>query len=395
MINVTASLTTKKNNYYVVTYYRDIFNKIHRKTHKTGIKAIKGNKKQAERKKEEIRNELEKTVNSIKDLSSFEKNNTEIIKFCDYMVMWLETIKPTIVETTYAGYYRIIHGKIYNYFYKLGVTLQELKPYHIQNFYNELYKLGLKSNTILHYHANIRKALQQAVKKELIPSNPADKIDKPKSEKFIGNFYTKTEFKKLFTLIKNTPIKIPVLLASYYGLRRSEVLGLKWNSVDFETKSIIIRHTVSQTKINNKLQIIAKDKTKNKSSYRSLPLIPEIEHILLEELERQSKDKEIFGNEYKNKDGYICVNNDGSLLKPDYVSHKFHQIIKDNNLKNVRFHDLRHSCASLLLHNKVQMKDIQAWLGHSNYSTTADLYAHIDITSKTESANVISNALNF
>lgn len=117
--------------------------------------------------------------------------------------------------------------------------------------------------------------------------------------------------------------------------------------------------------------------------------------LLNKELERQSKDKEIFGNEYKNKDGYICVNNDGSLLKPDYVSHKFHQIIKDNNLKNVRFHDLRHSCASLLLHNKVQMKDIQAWLGHSNYSTTADLYAHIDITSKTESANVISNALNF
>ena len=234
MINVTASLTTKKNNYYVVTYYRDIFNKIQRKTHRTGIKAIKGNKKIAERKKEEIRSEYEKEINATATLSS----------------------------------------------------------------------------------------------------------------------------------------------------------------IDFESKSIIIRHTVSQTKINGKLQIIAKDKTKNKSSYRSLPLIPEIEEILLDVKKNQSEDKKSFKNEYKNKEGYICVNTDGSILKPDYVSHKFHEILKENNLRSLRFHDLRHSCASLLLHNNIQMKDIQIWLGHSSYNTTADLYAHVDITSKDNSANVISNVLS-
>ena len=142
------------------------------------------------------------------------------------------------------------------------------------------------------------------------------------------------------------------------------------------------------------MQIVAKDKTKKKSSYRSLPLIPEIEEVLLKVRENQSKDKKIFKNEYKNNDGYICVNQDGSLLKPDFVSHKFHQILIANNLRNVRFHDLRHSCASLLLHNKIPMKDIQIWLGHSSYNTTADLYAHVDTTSKDDSANVISNALN-
>ena len=394
MINVTASLTTKKNNYYVVTYYRDIFNKIQRKTHRTGIKAIKGNKKIAERKKEEIRSEYEKEINATATLSSLDSNDKAYIKFCDYMITWLETIKPTIEETTYAGYYRIVYGKVYDYFSKLGITLKELKPYHIQNFYNELFKLGLKGNTVLRYHANIRKALQRAVNMELILSNPADKIEKPKAEKYVGKFYTREELQKLFTALKGTTIEIPVLLASYYGLRRSEVLGLKWDAIDFESKSIIIRHTVSQTKINSRLQIIAKDKTKNKSSYRSLPLIPEIEEILLDVKKNQSEDKKSFKNEYKNKEGYICVNTDGSILKPDYVSHKFHEILKENNLRSVRFHDLRHSCASLLLHNNIQMKDIQMWLGHSSYNTTADLYAHVDITSKDNSANVISNVLS-
>ena len=394
MINVTASLTIKKNNYYVVTYYKDVFNKVQRKTHRTGIKAIKGNKKLAERKKEEIRIEYEKEINSKASFSSFDENDRANIKFCDYMITWLETVKPTIQETTYAGYYRIIHGKVYNYFYKLGITLKELKPYHIQDFYNELFKLGLKANTVLRYHANIRKALQRAVKMDIIVSNPADKIDKPKPEKYIGNFYTKSELKTLFTALKDTNIKIPVLIASYYGLRRSEVLGLKWNAIDFEDKSIIIRHTVSQTKVNGKLQIVAKDKTKNKSSYRSLPLIPEIEEVLLELKEIQKQNKKIYKNSYLNKDGYICVKEDGSLLKPDYLSHKFHKILKDNNLRNVRFHDLRHSCASLLLHNKVHMKDIQVWLGHSSFGTTADLYSHIDSSSKDVSANVISNVLS-
>ena len=229
---------------------------------------------------------------------------------------------------------------------------------------------------------------------DFITTNPADKVDKPKAEKFIGSFYTKTELQRLFTAVGNTSIKIPVLIASYYGLRRSEVLGLKWNAIDFEDKVITIRHTVTQTKVNGKLQIVAKDKTKNKSSYRSLPLIPEIEQILLDVKENQSKDKKIFKDEYKNKAGYVCVDKDGSLLKPDFVSHKFHQILEENNLRSVRFHDLRHSCASLLLHNKVQMKEIQIWLGHSSYNTTADLYAHVDTNSKDNSANVISNVLS-
>lgn len=396
MINVTASLTIKKNNYYVVTYYKDVFNKVQRKTHRTGIKAIKGNKKLAERKKEEIRIEYEKEINSKASFSSFDENDRANIKFCDYMITWLETVKPTIQETTYAGYYRIIHGKVYNYFYKLGITLKELKPYHIQDFYNELFKLGLKANTVLRYHANIRKALQRAVKMDIIVSNPADKIDKPKPEKYIGNFYTKSELKTLFTALKDTNIKIPVLIASYYGLRRSEVLGLKWNAIDFEDKSIIIRHTVSQTKVNGKLQIVAKDKTKNKSSYRSLPLIPEIKDALVEHKKKIENNKKLCGNSYmKEYKDYIFVDSIGKIFRPEYITDHFSLLLKKQNLRHIRFHDLRHSCASLLLANGVPMKAIQEWLGHPTYSTTANFYTHLEDHYKTESANVLSNVLKF
>ena len=253
----------------------------------------------------------------------------------------------------------------------------------------------MKGNTILRYHANIRKALQYAVKCELILTNPADKIDKPKKEQYLATYYNKAQLNELLVAIKDTSIKLPVLLALYYGLRRSEALGIKWDAVDFENKTIIIRHTISQTKVDGKLQVVAEDKTKNQSSYRTLPLIPEIEEILLEEKANQEYNKKIFKKSYLNENGYVCVNTDGSILKPDYVSHKFNQILKNNNLKSIRFHDLRHSCASLLLSNKVSMKDIQIWLGHSSYNTTANIYTHVDTESKQNSALVIGSSLNF
>lgn len=393
MITVTATLQQKKNIYYAVLYYKDEFNNIQRRWISTKIKA-KNNKKLAERKIEEIRHEFEKSLNEKPTISNLDVNDKANIKFCDFMINWLDIIKPRVVRTTYAGYERIVKGKVYNYFKKLDISLKDLKPYHIQEFYTELFDLGLKGNTILRYHANIRKALEYAVKCELIITNPADKIEKPKKEQYIATYYNRAELNELFLAIKNTPIKLPVLITDLYGLRRSETLGLKWDAIDFENKTIVIRHTISQTKVDGKLQIVAEDKTKNQSSYRTLPLIPEIEEILLLEKEEQKKDKKVFKGSYLNKDGYVCVNADGSILKPDYVSHKFNEILKNNNLKHIRFHDLRHSCASLLLSNKVTMKYIQIWLGHSSYNTTANIYTHVDVESKQFSANVIGNAFD-
>ena len=184
-----------------------------------------------------------------------------------------------------------------------------------------------------------------------------------------------------------------IRVASYYGLRRSEVLGLKWDAFDFDNKTITIKHTVTIGKIDGKRQIYSKDRTKNKSSYRTLPLIDDIADRLLELKEQQEYFKKAFGKSYYKKDKeYVFVKPDGKLTRPDYVSEHFKNLLKKLGLRHIRFHDLRHSCASLLLAKGIPMKAIQEWLGHSNFSTTANIYAHLDSNSKQLSAQAITSA---
>lgn len=123
-----------------------------------------------------------------------------------------------------------------------NITLQDLKAKDIQEFY--LQQLDrVKATSVIHYHANIHKALKYAVKIDLIDSNPADKVERPKKEKFVANYYKSEDINKLLEVSKGTYLEIPVLLAAFYGLRRSEVIGLKWDAIDFENNTIVIKHT--------------------------------------------------------------------------------------------------------------------------------------------------------
>ena len=166
-------------------------------------------------------------------------------------------------------------------------------------------------------------------------------------------------------------------------------MGLKWDAIDFTRKTITIRHTVQRFKINGKTQFVFKDKTKSQSSYRTLPLFDFIEELLKEYKNINVEYKKIFGNTYCNtyKD-YICLMPNGELMKPGYLSHTFSKVLVDNELKRIRLHDLRHSCATLLIQNKVPVKDIQIWLGHSNIQTTM-IYTHLDESNKEISAQVL------
>ena len=166
--------------------------------------------------------------------------------------------------------------------------------------------------------------------------------------------------------------------------------GIKWNAIDFKEKTITIKHTVGYGKINGVSQFIFEDKTKNESSYRTLPLIPLVEELLLRHKEKQKEDKKYFGNTYNEQyKDYVCRNDLGELIKPGYITQKFSEILSKNNLRHIRLHDLRHSCATLLRRNGVRLEDIQLWLGHSSYQTTLR-YSHIDDESNKNSANVIT-----
>ena len=174
------------------------------------------------------------------------------------------------------------------------------------------------------------------------------------------------------------------------GARIGEVLGLKWADIDFENKTISINHKI----VENENGVKGLDVMKTKSSYRTLPLIPQVEEVLLAEKEKQEEMMRVMRRGYcKKYTDYICVDAIGELIKPNYVTDHFKVVLKEKGLKPVRFHDLRHSCASLLLANGVPMKMIQDWLGHSDMSTTANIYSHVDHTSKLASAEVIGNIL--
>lgn len=396
MYDITAYLTIKNKTFYtVLTYYVDGIRKL--KWVSTGIKEHES-KKKAEKKLIQIRDEFKNKLETITTTKTEDKKVQ--ISFADFMIKWLDMIKHQVEESTYTGYKRQIEGRTKEYFSKNPVMLEELKPVHILEFYNWLYSQELKGNTVVKYHANIRKALDYAVQTDLIQSNPAIKVGRPQQEQFIADYYNEEELNNLFKVVKNTPLELIVYLTAFYGLRRSEVLGIRWSAIDFENKTITINHKVvtvtnESEDIETKTKMITKSKTKNKSSYRTLPLFKEIEELLLYTRKMQEYYMSIFKDSYNKKyKDYVCLDELGNLRKPDYVSHKFKQILRNNDLREIRFHDLRHSCATLLVKKGISLREIQDWLGHSSSKTT-ERYAHLDSSTKIKSATAIENALSF
>ena len=390
---VAGHLRERNGIYHMVLSYTDEMGKRVTPSKSTGL-PVKSNKRRAEAMLDQWRLDTEEELE--KRIREYERNHPSVpqdIQFTKFMLDWLAMMKNNVEVTTHAGYSQIIKNQINPYFDKHypHLMLRDLSPLQIQEYYTwAMNEKGVSANTVIHRHANIRKALQYAYKIGLIDNNPADRIERPRKETFVGGYYNEEELRLLFEAIKGDPLELPVLLAAYYGLRRSEVLGLKWDAIDFEKKTITIRHIVTEAQIDGKMVLIEKDRTKTKSSHRVLPLVKPFEDALLRLKVRQAENKKLCGNSY-NTDylDYINVNPVGDLLKPGYLTAHFPHFLEKNGLRRIRFHDLRHSCASLLYANGVSMKEIQEWLGHSNISTTANIYTHLDYSSKVASANAI------
>ena len=378
---VSGHLSEKKGHYYAVITYKDGLGNRKTKWIATGL-PVKGNKKRAEAFLNEQKLKYEEIDSS-----------PEEILFADYMEEWLEIVKTSIATVTYSSYSMMVKKTIAPYFRRRKIKLVDLTAKDIQNFYLAELK-RVSANTVIHYHANIHKALKYAVKLDLIPTNPADKIERPRKGSFKGSFYDTEEMKLLLEAVKGTKFEIPVMLAAFYGLRRSEVLGLKWDAVDFDKNTITIKHTVTSCNLDGKHVLIKEDRTKTKSSMRTLPLVDFVKEKLLSLKAEQEENRMLCGRSYiKDFIGYICINEIGDLIKPGYLSVEFPKLLEKKGLRRIRFHDLRHSCASLLIANGVPMKQIQEWLGHSDFSTTANIYAHLDYSSKLSSADALLGGL--
>ena len=383
---VSGHLQVKKGLYYIVLNYIDKNGKRCRPNIPTGLPE-KGNKRKAEKMLFEERSNFE-----IPEEKEVELGGNML--FSEYLIEWLEIVKVRIRPTTFASYSGMVKNTIAPYFIQKKITLRGLEPRHLQSFYSEKLRI-VKPNTVIHYHAIIHQALKYAVKTEIITSNPADKIDRPKKNDFTPSFYDSGEMAMLFEAVKGHRLELPVLVGAFYGMRRGEVLGLRWNAIDFERGTITVKHTVTSFNLDGKHVQLKQDSAKSKSSIRTLPLVGQFKEYFLKVKEAQEQNKRVCGNAYSYKyDGYVFVSELGELMKPNYITSEFPKLLTKNGLRRIRYHDLRHSCASLLLANGVPMKQIQEWLGHSDFSTTANVYAHLDYSSKISSALAMEKGIS-
>lgn len=382
---MTGSLQEKNGKYYAVINTYDINGKRKPKWIATGFD-VKGNKKKAEKFLRDKIRETELRQNIV----------PSDILFCDYVENWLEQTKLKIDVITYQGYKNVVYAHIVPYFKEVNIPLNKLRREHIQKYINEKYehgrvdgKGGLSARSIKIHMVIISQTLKEAVKNNLIEANPSEYVTLPKQKRNEATFYNENQIKNLFEAIKEEPLYPLIYFTVLFGLRRSEVLGLKWDSVDFENNLITIKHTVVKY-----TSIVEKDSTKNASSYRSYPLFDNAKEILLELKNKENENRKLFGKEYiENK--YIFKWDNGQPYRPDFITNKFSKLLKKNGLPHIRFHDLRHSCASLLVANGFTIKDIQEWLGHADIQTTANIYAHLDVERKKDIAASMSNKFNF
>ncbi len=212
-------------------------------------------------------------------------------------------------------------------------------------------------------------------------------MELPKSEKFEPNFLNKSQAIKLLEDIKNEPIYPMIVLAILYGMRRSEICGLQWSAIDFDGNKLLVKTTMVKQKT-----LVIKNKTKTESSRREYPLLPQIKELLLDVKQKQEINRAFLGKGYQESD-QVFTWEDGRPITGDYLSKRFAKLKRKYGLPDIRLHDLRHTCASILLSDGKQLKDVQEWLGHSDISMTANVYGHLDDTRKKAIGNSMSELL--
>lgn len=452
-LELTGSIQTKKGRYYVVISYTDENGKSKPKWRATGLDAAPGNKKAAKSKipeiisifKDDLIKEAKKEYQSniiplgpeqlqieYENLDSYIDGENigdgldqqrmlkyKNMSFLAYLKESLEEFSHHIEASTYDSWVSIYQSRMTDYF--RAITLQErttmmnpdierpiyyenvpklmdITQFDIEDFFQWLYDCGLKGSSADKYYTIFKLSFARAVRKKIIKKmdNPMLDVPKPKIEPYIADYYKPSELKMLFDIVKDDIIEVPILFAGTYGLRRSEILGIKWDAIDFDAHTFVIKHTVTKVTGRGENQVIqCKDLTKSKYGYRTYPLTPELRQALSRlKMKIEINKRFVFKNKYvqQTKD-YICVKENGELIKPDHLTKRFQELATEKDLRKIRLHDLRHSVGSLLAANNVNLRQIQEYLGHGSIRST-ERYSHLQYESKESSMGIINNAIS-
>lgn len=380
-IRVNANLIRRKNIFYTDIRWRE-----------GGKQVIKRNSTRLtisnDNKKEDKDNELKAHVLLEKEKNKWEKFLKEEQKtkttsdftkkphyvFEDMVNHFLKTKKMKLRETTFEKYEIIFRSRIIPAFKE--VNMKNFKIEHVEDFLLDLKNTGKSSSTIRHYYTYLKDVLTFGYNRGYLKKDVARLIAVP--EKIVQkkmNIFTREELNCCINSVNDDTWKLILFLGGFYGLRRSEIIGLRWKDIDFERKTLSIRNTGILAIINGKEQLVFQEKTKTKSSERKLPISNELFKLLKLQKSIQEKREELFGSSE-----LVITNELNKSFRPDFITRNFKKIIKNYNENNtiklpiLRFHDLRHTCAFLLYEANTDIKTIQYWLGHSSIRITLDIY---------------------
>lgn len=334
-----------------------------------------------------------------------------------WLKTWMEVYKKdNLKPTTYNSYDQLIRVHINP---AIGnKKVKDLKPSHIQKLINDCFRTGrikkdskdekdlykkedksnkptkpdgLSARTVRYIHGILLQALDQAITEKLIAYNPANKdgIKLPRHEKpEIQPLYTE-QAREFLQAIKDMWLYPLFLIDISTGLRRGELLGLQWPDINFEDKTATIRRSLIQ--IDSKVHL--QESVKTKKSKRIVSLTDDCITELKRLKARQAQDKLAIGVDNYPKDEYLFCWKDGRPLRPDYVYSTFKKLLKKHGFPEVRFHDLRHSFATIMLEQGVDLETVSAMLGHESIVITADIYSHVRQKIKAQAAGKMNNAL--
>ncbi len=376
---IAGHLRNKRGYWHIVLNLKTEDGKRKQKWISTGMR-VTGNKKRAEEFLYEKRLEYTRLQDA--------RGKSKGLFFATYMLLWLKGQKEKLSQTSYSSNAYIIKNGIVPFFQDQMIPITELKVFHVESYYQSLLDRGLSPNTVIRHHAIVHKALREAYRTELIAVSIADRIEAPKREVYVTVPYNAHECNCLLEKIRSNKLELVVTIALFTGLRRSEILGLKWKAIDFENNTLHVMHSVHRFVEDGKYRISGQDRLKRNASFRTLPLVGPLRHYLKSIAERR------YPNSAPNSEEYLCLDEKGDLIKPNYISKAFRIFLEKHELRHIRFHDLRHSCANLLITARVPLIEVQQWMGHSSLSTTADMYSHLTFDIKLRSAEVLSKQLS-
>ncbi len=303
----------------------------------------------------------------------------------NYLERWLETTAPTLRAVTERRYRDLVRLHIAGV---IGNTpLAKLTAADVQRLYADRLKV-LSPTTVRYIHAVLHHALDDAVKWGLLARNVANAVEPPQKARNEMRVWSAEEVGRILRAAADDPLEAFWRLAIYTGMRRGELLALKWSDLDLDAGALSVQRSLGRGRTSR----LEEGEPKSRSGRRRIALSPSVVESLRHHRVRQLEHRLALGDAYEDR-GYLFANEIGSHIHPNTLYRRFHDLTKRAGVPSIRFHDLRHTSATLLLAQGVHGKIVQERLGHANIAMTLDLYSHVTADMQRHAADALETAL--